>query len=120
AAVMAGWSALLTAGLLWQGLVERTAGWGVILMVLATIGSVAATLTLRSGRMPPAWFFMRPFRFSVAPGAPAGRHVVTSLLQLTVFWVAFFLLLPWLLMWVEERLRVSWQVLDGGAWHWGG
>lgn len=117
-AVVAIWSGLLTLTLGVYGLLEQAAGWGVVLMTIATIGSVAATLTLRSGRMPTGWFFIGPFSFRVAPAGPRWRHVATSLAQLVVFWSVFFLALPWLLMVIEKRLLLSWALLDDPPWPW--
>lgn len=110
------WSALLTVALLVHGLVDRAAGWGVILMTLATVGSLAASLTLRTGRMPTSWYFVGPFVFRPAPVATRNRHVATSLVQLVVFWTGFFVVMPWLLVLLEDRLQVRWAVLAGEPW----
>lgn len=110
------WTGLLTVALLLYGLLERAAGWGVLLMAAATIGSLAATLTLRSGRMPTGWFFIGPFSFRPAPESSRRRHLAASLLQLVVFWVGFFAVMPLLLVAFEARLRVQWDALSHAPW----
>jgi protein-S-isoprenylcysteine O-methyltransferase Ste14 len=116
AAVTAAWSTMLTIALLGQGLLDRAAGWGVLLMLAATAGSVAAAATLRFGRIPTSWYFVGPFRFRVAPARSRRRHVAASLTQLVVFWVGFFVVVPWLLVAFERRLRVDWSALAADPW----
>lgn len=116
AAVTTAWTGLLSLALLVYGLSEQAAGWGVLLMAAATVGSLAAALTLRMGRMPTSWYFVGPFVFRPAPERSRRRHVTTSLLQLVVFWVGFFVAIPALLAAVERRLRVPWDGLSAAPW----
>lgn len=116
AAATTAWTGLLSIALLVYGLAAQAAGWGVLLMAAATVGSLAATLTLRVGRMPTRWYFVGPFAFRPAPERSRRRHVATSLFQLVVFWVGFFVLMPVLLAAVERRLRVSWDLLTVPPW----
>ncbi len=116
AGVTTAWTGLLGVGLVAYGLAERAAGWGVLLMAVAAVGSLAATLTLRSGRMPTAWFFIGPFGFRQAPERSRRRHVAASLFQLLVFWAGFFGVLPVLLRLFEGRLRVQWDALSAAPW----
>ncbi len=116
AAVTATWTSLLALALLGYGLVERAAGWGVLLMGVASVGSVAAALTLRSGRMPREWYFVGPFRFAPSPVRSQGGHLAASLTQLVIFWVGFFVLAPVLLVALEDRLRLAWSVLGEPPW----
>jgi protein-S-isoprenylcysteine O-methyltransferase Ste14 len=92
--------------------VAREAGWGAVLMIIATIGTVAATLVLWSGRLPVRWLFLGPFRFRVARDRSRGRHLRDSLIQLVFFWSTFLILLPLALSWVEHRLRLEWSPLQ--------
>lgn len=106
------WTVLVTASLGVWGLLERQAGAGVVLMAVSTLGTVAATATLWTGRLPTRWFFVGPFSFRVADERPGHRHLRRSLVQLVVFWSAFFLAVPLVLGAVEERLRLDWPALD--------
>lgn len=109
------WTTALTIVLVGYGLVEREAGWGCVFMAIATVGSWAATATMWFGAMPTRWFFVGPFSFRVADDAPGARHLRRSLVQLVVFWTAFFVVLPLVLAAIEARLRLSWPALDGMA-----
>ena len=112
AAIAAAWTTTVTAALSAYGLVERVAGAGVVLMALATAGTLAATATIWSGRVPTHWFFVGPFSFRVAEDASGARHLRRSLAQLVVFWTAFCVAVPLVLTAVEERLRLTSPALD--------
>lgn len=116
AAIVAAWSALVTVALAAHGLTEQTAGPGVALMVLATIGSSAAASVLWLGRLPTDWFFVGPFAVRVAREGTGGRHLRRSLAQLVVFWTAFFVVIPLVLATAEERLGLGWPFLDQRRW----
>lgn len=49
-----------------------------------------------------------------------GRHLLRSLVQLVVFWPIFFLLVPYVLATIEQRLRIGWPALDHPTAHWSG
>lgn len=110
AVTAAGWTAAITLALTIYGLVERVAGWGVVLMAVATLGSVAAAATIWFGHLPTGWFFIGPFSFRVAD--EGAHHVRRSLAQLVVFWTTFFVVVPALLTVVERRLQLRWDALD--------
>jgi len=112
AAVAAVWTTGMTLVLGIYALVEREAGWGVVLMSVATVGSLAAASTIWFGHLPTGWFFVGPFSFRVAGRATGTRHLRRSLAQLVAFWTTFFVLIPAVLVIVEERLRLSWPTLD--------
>jgi protein-S-isoprenylcysteine O-methyltransferase Ste14 len=112
AAIAAVWTVAVTAALLVVGLVEQQAGWGVVAMVVASIGTLAATAVLWLGGLPSHWFFVGPFAFRVADEGPAARHLRRSLVQLVVFWTTFFLVIPGTLVAAERRLGVAWPLLD--------
>lgn len=109
------WTTAMTVALTTYGLVAQAAGWGVVLMAMATVGTWAATAAMRLGHLPTHWFFVGPFTFRVADEAPSGRHLRRSLAQLVVFWTAFFLVVPLVLATVEERLHLDWPALDHDA-----
>jgi len=110
--VAAVWTTAVTVTLGVYGLVEQEAGWGVVVMSLATLGTLGAASTLWFGYLPTGWFFVGPFSFRVADEAPGGHHLRRSLAQLVVFWTTFFVVVPLLLMAIEERLHLSWDALD--------
>lgn len=114
------WTTAITAALAVHGLLDRTAGWGVLAMSVASIGTVAAAATLWSGRLPVRWFFVGPFDFRVAGDRSPRAHLRRSLAQLVVFWTVFFAVVPLLLATLEQRLRVDWPVLQGPVWRWPG
>jgi protein-S-isoprenylcysteine O-methyltransferase Ste14 len=106
------WTTIVTIALGLYGLVEQEAGWGVVVMSMATIGTLAATATMWFGYLPISWFFMGPFSFHVADDASGAHHLRRSLAQLVVFWTTFFVAVPLVLMAVEDRLDVRWGALD--------
>ena len=116
ALMVAGWTIAVTAALAVYGLVERAAGWGVVAMGLATVGTIAAAATTWFGRLPLHWFFVGPFAFRVATEATATRHLRRSLTQLVVFWTLFFVVVPLMLTTVEHRLRLVWDPLQFDGW----
>ncbi|HTN99921.1 MAG TPA: isoprenylcysteine carboxylmethyltransferase family protein, partial [Microthrixaceae bacterium] len=52
--------------------------------------------------------------FRVADTASGARHLRRSLAQLVVFWTTFFVVVPLVLAFVEQRLHLDWTALD----HW--
>ncbi len=115
AATAAVWTAAVTVALASYGLVARAAGWGVVLMAVAMLGTIAAAATIWRGSLPTAWFFVGPFSFRAAGEASRARHLRRSLAQLVVFWTMFFFVVPLVLVTVEQRLRLSWIALDHGG-----
>jgi protein-S-isoprenylcysteine O-methyltransferase Ste14 len=112
ALVVALWASGVAIVLTAYGLLEQTAGWGVLLMSAATLGSLVATALLWFGRVPTGWFFVGPFSFRVATEGSGGRHLRRSLVQLAVFWTTFFVLVPLVLAAVERRLQLELPALD--------
>jgi len=116
AGVALAWTALVTGGLWAYALATRQAGWGAIAMAAALTGTVGAALTLTHGGLPGHWIIVGPFRFRPAPADRSpGAHLRQSLRQLVVFWVAFFVVVPLALRWVEGQLRLHGSALDGPA-----
>ncbi len=112
AIVSAVWTTVVTLALGVYGLVQQEAGWGIVLMAVSTLGTVAAATTMWFGSLPTGWFFVGPFAFRVADEAPSGHHLRRSLMQLVVFWTVFFVVVPLALTTVENRLRLHWPVLE--------
>jgi len=116
AAACATWTTMVTGALVAYALLEREAGWGAVAMVLATVGTLAATLMLWFGRLPVEWFFVGPFAFHVSEAHAPSAHLRRSLTQLVLFWSTFLIALPLVLSWAEQRLRLRWALLDGSGW----
>jgi len=116
ATVAAVWTTGVTVALTVYGLVARAAGWGVVAMAIASVGTLAAATTLWLGRLPTDRAFVGPFAFRVAGEASGSTHLRRSLVQLVVFWTAFFVVVPWVLVIVEHRLRLDWPALRAGHW----
>lgn len=64
------------------------------------------------GFLPTGWFFVGPFSFHVADETSDLGYLRRSLAQLVVFWTTFFVVVPLMVMVVEERLGLSWSALD--------
>ncbi|MGY6501007.1 MAG: methyltransferase family protein [Acidimicrobiales bacterium] len=114
AATAAVWTTGVAIVLGLYGLTAQAAGWGVILMTVAAVGTVASAATVWFGHLPTRWFFVGPFSFRVAGEASGGRHLRRSLTQLVVFWTTFFVIVPVVLTMVEARLQLTWSALDAG------
>ena len=112
ALVAAVWTTAVTVALGLYGLAEQEAGWGVVLMSIAAVCTLAATATMWFGFLPTGWFFAGPFSFQVADEASDGHHLRRSLGQLVVFWTSFFVLIPLVVVVVEQRLDLTWNALD--------
>ena len=112
AIVLSAWTVAITVALIGYALLEREAGWGALLMVLATIGTVASVATLWHGKLPIDWFFVGPFAFVEAKDATPRRHAANSLIQLVVFWTFFLAVLPFTFRWLEHRIRIDASGLD--------
>lgn len=108
----AAWTTAVTVALGLYGLSEQEAGPGVVLMSIATLCTLAATATMWFGFLPTGWFFVGPFSFHVADEASDAGHLRRSLAQLVVFWTTFFVVVPLVVMAVEDRLGLSWSALD--------
>lgn len=108
AIVCAVWTTGVTVALVSDALARRHAGWGALSMTTATVGTIAATVTIWFGGLPRRWFFMGPFAFRTANAQRRSTHVRNGLTQLVVFWTAFLLVLPLVLAWAESRIRIEW------------
>ncbi len=120
AVVAAVWTTGVTVALGVYGLAEQQAGWGVVLMSLATLGTLTASATVWFGYLPTGWFFVGPFSFRVAEAARGAEHLRRSLTQLVVFWTAFFVVIPFVLAAIEERVRLQLNALDRPGVRWVG
>ncbi|KQQ05877.1 MULTISPECIES: methyltransferase family protein [unclassified Rathayibacter] len=103
-----GWTLLVTAALAVYATVTAEAGWGVLAMLAASCGSVAALCLLVLGRIPTRWIASGPFAFRVAS---SGRrplvHLAATLGQIVVFWGGALVVLPVVIAVLEARWAVT-------------
>ena len=116
AVVATAWTLAMTVALAVVGLSDQMAGWGVVAMTLASLGSLAAAATLWFGRLPTRWFFVGPFSFQEADDRTRTGHLVRSLVQLVMFWSFFFVVVPLVLTAIERRLDLDVPALASDVW----
>ncbi|MFL0410172.1 methyltransferase family protein [Microbacterium paludicola] len=111
--IVAAWTALVAAGMALYATATAEAGWGAVLMIAATAGTLAAALLSTRGRLPGEWMLIGPFTFRTA--RPEGRRALLGLtgLQVLVFWVLFLAVIPAAIVWFEHRWRVAIPVPPG-------
>lgn len=101
------WTALVLAGLVVWATVTGEAGWGVVVMTAAAVGSALALALVLLGRVPTEWLTSGPLRFRTAdPGAATSRHVVATTVQIVVFWGLFLGVFPVGIAVAEHRWRL--------------
>jgi protein-S-isoprenylcysteine O-methyltransferase Ste14 len=104
AVVTTAWTVLVLGGLAVWATVTGEAGWGVLIMLAAAVGSVLATALVLLGRIPTEWVTSGPLRLQVADAdAPRFRHVVATVLQIVVFWGLFLGVFPLVIAFAEHR-----------------
>lgn len=107
AIVATGWTAVVLLGTATWATVTREAGWGVVAMTGATVGSVLALCLVLLGRVPTELVTSGPLRFRTAdPDAARHRHVLGTALQIVVFWGLFLGVLPLVIAAAETRWRL--------------
>lgn len=108
ALLVAGWTVLVTIGLATYATFTEGAGWGVVAMIAASAGSIAASSLISSGRIPTSWILRGPFAFRPADArAATSTNLATTLVQIAIFWTVFLVLLPSVLVVLERRWRVG-------------
>ncbi|MFK4483057.1 methyltransferase family protein [Curtobacterium sp. AB7] len=101
------WTALVLAGLVVWATGTGEAGWGVVVMTAAAVGSALALALVLLGRVPTEWLTSGPLRFRTAdPGAATSRHVVATTVQIVVFWGLFLGVFPVGIAVAEHRWRL--------------
>ena len=102
------WTLLVTVALATVATVTGEAGWGVLLMLAASGGSVAALCLLSLGRIPTRWLASGPFAFRLAArGRTPLAHLAATLAQITVFWGGALVLIPLVVAALESRWGVA-------------
>ena len=98
------WTTLVAVALAVFATVTGEAGWGVLLMAGAVVGSALALAQLLLGRVPTHWVIWGPlgFRPAEARRGPA-RNLATTALEIVVFWGLFLAVIPLVVAFLERR-----------------
>ncbi|MEJ6488599.1 isoprenylcysteine carboxylmethyltransferase family protein [Leucobacter sp. USCH14] len=106
------WTLLVALGMAAYSTLTGLAGWGAVAMVAAALGSAAAGVLLRYGRVPSERLLVGPFAFREAERTTDRRNLARTGRQLAVFWVCFLALLPLAIAAIEARwgLRIAFPV----------
>lgn len=107
------WTVLVAAGMALYATLTGEAGWGALLMLAASGGSVVAALLIVRGSIPTGWLIAGPFRFRTAPRATVTHYVLWTLGQLVLFWSLFLVAIPAVIVLVENRWGLSIFFPDG-------
>jgi protein-S-isoprenylcysteine O-methyltransferase Ste14 len=98
------WTIAVTVSLALYATLTTLAGWGVLIMVAASSGSVLALSLLWLGRIPTTWLLVGPFAFRPArPRESPLAHVRATAIQIVVFWGMFLVVFPLVIAFVEQR-----------------
>ncbi|MFD4422028.1 methyltransferase family protein [Agromyces sp. NPDC058484] len=103
------WTIFVTVGLAIFATLTSEAGWGVLLMVAAAVGSSVALSLMVIGRAPTEWIAARrPFAFRVADArAATSAHLAATAVQIVIFWGLFLGVLPLALTFFEQRWALA-------------
>ncbi|MCM3501788.1 isoprenylcysteine carboxylmethyltransferase family protein [Microbacterium sp. P26] len=108
AGLVAVWTLLVTVLLAMYATITTQAGWGVVIMIAASAGSIGAFVLLTLGRIPTEWLLVGPFAFRRAPSRPSALvHVVMTSGQIVVFWGLFLVVFPVVIAALEQRCMLS-------------
>ncbi|QHC68127.1 isoprenylcysteine carboxylmethyltransferase family protein [Rathayibacter sp. VKM Ac-2759] len=103
-----GWTLLVALALAGYATATSEAGWGVLAMLAASGGSVAALCLLLLGRIPTRWIASGPFAFRLASsGRRPLAHLAATLAQIVVFWGGALAVLPVVIAVLEARWAVG-------------
>ena len=106
--VATGWTLIVAVSLAVYATVTTEAGWGVLIMVGASVGSVLALCLLVSGRVPTHWIISGPFAFRPAlPRRGSAANLASTLAQIVVFWGFFLVVVPLVVTFLEHRWGVG-------------
>ncbi|MGB3731972.1 methyltransferase family protein, partial [Microbacterium sp.] len=91
------------------------AGWGALLMIAASVGSLGALLLVRMNRLPSEWLLIGPFAAREATSAPARTHLLRTGVQIVVFWGVCLAVIPAVIAVVEWRWGLRMPVVPAAA-----
>ena len=102
------WTGLVATALAGYATITAQAGWGVVVMAAATVGSVFALCLVLLGRIPTDWMIRGPFAFRPAAARPtAATHVASTFRQIAVFWGLFLVVIPIVARLLEQRWAIA-------------
>lgn len=102
------WTGIVAIALAGYATVTTEAGWGVVVMAAATVGSVFALCLVVLGRIPTDWMIRGPFAFRTAAARrSAVPHVASTFGQIAVFWGLFLVVIPLLARFLEQRWEIA-------------
>ncbi len=102
------WTGLVAVTLAVYATITTEAGWGVLVMVAASAGSVVALCWILRGRVPTEWLVRGPFAFRPANvRASVAMHVATTSGQIAFFWGVFLVAIPSAIAALEERWTLT-------------
>lgn len=108
--VATGWTGIVALGMALYATVTTEAGWGALLMLAASAGSLAATILMRDGRLPTERLLVGPFAFRAARAATPGRNVARTGLQIVYFWGLCLGVIPLLISAIEMRWHLAIEI----------
>lgn len=116
ALVNTAWTLLVTVLMALYATLATEAGWGVVAMGAAALGSLLALSLMWLGRIPFEWVTRGPLAFRTADRqrATAG-HVGWTFTQLVVVWGLFLGVFPLIIRALEERWKVGLALPEGAA-----
>ena len=101
------WTLIVTTALALYATITTEAGWGVLLMLAASAGSVGAGMLVLFGQIPTERMLVGPLGFRDARAGSAGRHVAATAVQLVAFWGLFLVVFPLGIAALEQRWGLS-------------
>lgn len=108
AVVATGWTTFVAVALAVYATATTEAGWGVLIMVAAALGSLLALSLMRLGRVPTEWVVRGPFAFRPAAERSAtSTHVAATFGQIVVFWGVCLVVIPLVISALEQRWAVA-------------
>ncbi|WP_104477732.1 methyltransferase family protein [Microterricola pindariensis] len=105
--VLVPWTAIVTAGMVLYATVTGLAGWGVLLMLAALLGTAAAGFLVTTGWIPAARLVAGPLGFRLARPAAPRVQVGRTAGQIVVFWGLFLGVIPAVIVFVEGRWQLG-------------
>lgn len=97
------WTLLVTALMVGYATIAGLAGWGAVVMIAASAGSIVASILVVLGRIPGELIIRGPFTFRAAPSASTATHLGKTFAQIAVFWGLFLGVFPIIIAWLENR-----------------
>lgn len=104
ALVATAWTVVVTVLLAGYATFTGEAGWGVVFMTAASVGSIGSLCLLWLGRIPTEWALAGPFAFHPARSRTRPvPHMLLTFAQILIFWGLFLGMIPVLLSALETR-----------------